>query len=1636
MVQLYKFANYLDNYKKYSNLTQDKIDEIVQQAKEVFEKQRNGEMLTEKDKKKLEEYDLLVKYGLGIDPNNMPELVSDDQPTSLHDYTVDVLGTDLDDYKKQLIGNPLFPGVLRTELRKNYLSKEKLEPEIKKVYRYLKTHEDAYNQASAEIAKVQQPLDQYRRSEEQYEAAKTKYQEKEKEKDELVLQQQQYEEKLEVAEAWLDDLATKDTFKDILTIYPAIDPDEAFKLGVYKSEKEKEEQVDFPLSWVGDDIQKVCPYLIQVWKKGKTLEAEQTKLEQLMTSYEDEKEEFAKLNGEASENGKTAAIMARIKASYDKLNMLEEKIAKQEQKVHKIKLIREGNISEAHLIDPNGNVLVWQSLDIDPVTEEAKYKAIPDEDITWDFIESVAKFLEKWYKHTNTFAKLTGIYGEDEDEDEDEDVDKRKKRRGIIDALKHRIDACETAIKKIKEEQDKIKDIFFSDTFRADYFEAKSISDGIALDSKGNRIDDESEQTKIMRKKEEYDRNVQIVNEYEQQRDYYDKLMRYTKTIQYKTKKNTAEVLDEEKHMATLENTISTLTQSLAKLQEEYDHAKSLAKDERGQSELSTIIDYEAAQRQLKAIKEQYNDLDRTVSEKLTDVDVKSINTQKVAEEINNLIIRRVIAKKSLLGILLTQSVEAFAQAYLHNSNYNVPEIEQTLGTLIHYYEDDKPKENNNVSNIKNNETQTEQIKPTNFLNEENNEIILQKIFKLLMTEKDNNLFQMFLDILKIKYKHIYKALDLPYAQKEYLFVEDKQHNGQLYRRGPFLDRESICKFYNKDRQIPLKPNDCSNGKTFLIFNGKQSLTVIVKLDRASGQEFQTFISNSTPNEAIIELFKKVENLFKEYIRTRLSRLAYQMKRTVGLPFYGVSLAASIVPNIQNLISISDLEKYIGTKDKNSAELASEIVNSNINMVKKEIMQQLCDKFVGDPTANKYIMLVEFLKLHNIYDDAMNQYAFENTNDYIKRLKEKYHRVMEIFENELDHHIKRRINLCTYELEARDKTKYNKLVNRSVNNDQVQVEYTIQLYGIEEDGHVKQEGVVHKLKNISAQLKDLFNQVEKILRANFEQINTDVFNKIYEEIKQSLTNQNEYDRKKQFYENQLKQIKQDSTSSELKNNPRIKAIQYMLQAFQILDKGQLKQQCITTIAEYNKLIAKQNLLQDYLNTTTSAASQIFNTQAMNSLATNYKKLLGAKNSPLVAYESYLKETKKLKSQQDVAKIEEYKRKANISLDELESKITREITVLYSSSLVSDDEKEEFIKKYGAYGKMLLAFYEFEAQKQEVKQFKDKQSDAYSILVKRCEKAEHDYNTAKQKVEALKRGITGLIETMMSQLPVAEENENMDKSILKGLQDNLGMFARLNESGITTQNSKHVISDLSDDNDYNSITQDPNEHLYGKRQQAIEKALDYQERRREFNRMNKGSEDEKNQAIQESLGLPGTGIVYDAETMQYIEILKENYPAEYNIFLVLEDKARTSLLSKTPNTVKKLIAKVKKDLSSTYKRILPLLVAAIEKKVKEKIRIELDQKIRETETLPKTNDENKNDENENAKIDYYVNAEIDQIMKSPETKDRIKKETTAMCYRKGIVESNIYSVLLHNPRFENMSSADEMIAILSQNYNRD
>lgn len=1250
------------------------IEEVLRQGHIIADKKQKGEYLTAQDKDYLKLFEALLDYqnrgtyhdkgssdnfihdrnrapGMNSGENGMNDYNYVDTPgTSIrqNERIISVSGGPLDDSIKELVENPLFPGIWATRSSKNYLSAEVLMDEMKKVDTYLKRNKQKFDKLNDHVRSVRNIIQQYNKLGSNIERAKQKITSSNERQAELKSDQEQAKKRLE----------------DILG-------------SLYQEQQDSNGTVFIDLNDQAQAAQNASLYwpdIEVVYKLGSQLESLKDELSQTRQARDDEIDRANDVR-----EGKKSGLSTNetLETILDKVKRLTTKVEELQKLVNQAALIRQGKVNQARVIDtgkldPN---ISWPN------------------DMPFEHMDDGSSNITDWAAYVHWFNSLTNelsaLNGGIERPTFNDD--------GTVNSYT-------TINQAIKAHKDNTTMGMLNTQIKQTIIDIKQSNQIINTSTvRQQNMEDVYNQALEESQSQDFADAETFVSEYTEQQAYRLQLSTVSKTMKRGRGKNN--ILKESEISKQLATKIDELAQRLSDILPDYEAAMKVQPSYRNQEQIAAERLYNETSTALSKARKDFANNERTISQKFHDINIDNVRTPSGANDIRNIskinideitkkIISRVTANKSLLGILLTQSVDKFVAEYLDTNQYMTADMADEIKSL-HYYSSSKPDEENKPNT---------RIK-TNFKDAAEVENILNQMIDPLIREKKISLFKMFLQILKRDYEHIYQAYALPDTYK-FVFVESMDPNVP-YRDGPTSISQIKKKYKFKDKDV------CKIGTVFTGNNipvkapdgtvTPMSLELTITYDDANGIELENYVNNpDNPNNIyILKLFKRVKAQFKEYIRKRLHIAAYEICRNVGNEFYGVSLASVLVPNISQMITQDTLEQYLGTKDKYSKKTAEQVINANIFNLKDKIIRFLCHKF---NTNSEYIMLVEFLRKHNVNDPEMQRKDDETNSDYIHRLQSVFGRTMEIFNTELERHIKRRINLCTYELEARDKKKYNDVIDRNfnANADGTLDFYTKRITGYTDDQGKKVPGLEQQCSQISKEIRKIEEDIKQHLESEYRsELSSQEFDIMYSNIIKMLQFNDDFKEAVNTNRNKLRSLEAEKDPKQLEQSAKLrKQLGIIIKAFtDILNNG-FDQRYRETYSKFNRLNASLKEAQEYVSAAGDAMSRREDDVAVTDLRKCYTELYGKDNNPLVAMDSYFskrlslaKHPPKNAEEQKAAEAElnSLYSKAMIDVKQIVSRITKIINDIRQDPTIEENEKtkrvSDTINGFGLNGKI-------------------------------------------------------------------------------------------------------------------------------------------------------------------------------------------------------------------------------------------------------------------------------------------------------------------------------------------------------------
>ena len=759
-----------------------------------------------------------------------------------------------------------------------------------------------------------------------------------------------------------------------------------------------------------------------------------------------------------------------------------------------------------------------------------------------------------------------------------------------------------------------------------------------------------------------------------------------------------------------METHIEDVLSQINAKKEEYNEIKNNDKTKLTLNDQLTIQAYEATMAEYNKLRRELALKKRTISEQKDALDINKVDAEKIA----NKIIAKLSDSNSLLGILLNKSINTFVAQYLHNNNQLAPDLSNKIKLLHYYISDGAPSKNVRLVDLQ------------QFNDHEENEALLKQIAEeiLLQDEYDNIMLQ-FLSVLKSDCNDIYKESKLADLTKTTLYLVDKQTQGKEFMRGP-LTINGI-----KDLFEDLKKKDIQVGAIISTNINNRDMELEIIEQPSNGKILRKLLRRN--HESIHQLFNKVLVYITEYIRERLQYKSYEICNNQGDNFYGVLLAELVQSEIAEKINYNQLEQWIKTNNKKSANWSRATTEANIDKLVDECIQEIYKIYSDDYKSidNEYEIFVKFLQSNNVYNDNMNRQNYESDADYYDSLKKAYQKPLAIFKTELRSIIERRIALCKKELKIKDSEQYKILTTQEISDDFQNVLNDLNGYenknGIHQLGY--EEIVLQDKAKLTAKEDEIYNALLNKLQN--QNINADLIkNVFYNQIIKALQNKSNIQAQIDELQRIMDILKDDGRNQ--KKYRQIVSIWKSLSKQDIDDYRKLYDLCKQNIQQRDKL---RNLVKIY-NSNNSTKQQ--KNSFLLELEDLYIKLYGENYSPLKVILQFQKQAiemgnlpediseKDLKAKQD--KFKDIKEKAKRIIEYLNiekfidyistrnyshcglcgilvdcnkkiEKLKIPMTLTEEQERLSDEEKEKLINETDQMKKQVLA--NLQLQKQEI-----------------------------------------------------------------------------------------------------------------------------------------------------------------------------------------------------------------------------------------------------------------------------------------------------------------------------------------------
>ena len=1300
ILHLYKYA--VDNTK----LKLTKKD--IQNAFHAVNLRLQGEPITEEQEKAIRKFDRVKQFD-GIDEYIKEiESISNDSSIS-NDVEKEIRSNDpLADYKIELIKNTLFPGHIYSQSTKNYFSRKLIDEEITKEKQYIDDNEEEYDTVISRLDYVDQILLESKKIDN---TISELWNEKDKKNEQLA----QLKEKI------INDNNRKNEAEDQLyTVYGKEDQNGQFisvaedENGDLTSVAAEDDSAFTNIDYANylfdryPDIDKVYEALINYKKDAQTYQ-------ELKQAYDAKQAEYTKML--ITDRGSKS--LDDVKQELQELRTILNKRKKYLATVLNITKTGYGDGRNALIPEHLNSAFKWKNV------------------LTYQDIVENYRFIRDQFKSDSILTQL----GQAEVSMNSEGELVFDPRTGKIEASYDQDDNGDlaTAIKQYNTTINQINEL-------------------------NNKIQ------AVKKKKDKYNENQLSIantddykvlhffaNEFERHNRYYMQLLRYKRAmlINHKSDEN----YDEQEQANKLSDQLNMINQQLSDLRDANIAAKRKVSTTRELEDSIVINKYQNLQNKRRVLQNALKNINRTLSQKLSGADVQTINTQQVKEGIAKEMESQIKKHKSLLGILLSQSIDKFVMRYLQNNKYQTPDVRNKIRSLIHYYlpqeMSQKDKDGNEIpisETLKNIQKSDRLVPQEEFIDNKKNIQLLTEIVTPLLKTKKSNLFQMFLSILQRKYPNIYMALALPSPTGKFYFVVSK--NDESNRSDAF---DSITKL--KERFNLPSDFKCEDGSEFTL----EGEDVVIRHDYAAGNELMDFC-DTQQNQEIMQMYKEVEDLFTNYVRERLQRASYEICSNVGKNFYGVTLASSLSINISNYITQDNLGDYIGIKDKNKksddASSKAAIANTNINELKNEIIAALCKKFdvnSADQDSAIYEVIAKFLIKNKVNDPQLYQRSEEKNSSYRARLKSYLESTRQIFDRELTRIIERRINLCSYELEARDKIAYNNLMNAAFDRSAYDEQYMKRLNGFRAEDGTLHPGLVDECNALNMELNEIQNNMKEILLKKFND-DSSVVNNLLNEIINNIKSDDfeKYIRKiKSIKDNIRKEAKTQHRNVSPEEEDYINDIQVQVEAIEEMQAQQLDQKYYKKYEEYQAKAAETQRIKDYVESTSTREEKKESDTNIRELEKKYTELYGQNYNPIVRLRKLLpkkKELAKLELELQELKLnhkqKDYDRTKKIydqkygEIADVENTIIRNFDLDgYKNKILSilkGDrqnsialEKMRSYKSYGAYGQLMFNVFKLGV-------FQNEEANPEKIT-----KAKHEVDDAQTTINMLQQRIKDL-----------------------------------------------------------------------------------------------------------------------------------------------------------------------------------------------------------------------------------------------------------------------------------------------------
>lgn len=851
---------------------------------------------------------------------------------------------------------------------------------------------------------------------------------------------------------------------------------------------------------------------------------------------------------------------------------------------------------------------------------------------------------------------------------------------------------------------------------------------------------------------QDYKDRAQEVTEYIGRQDYLKRLERAYNEFA-KGPKNNKAIPDENNEIRKVKAQISADEDYITINRAAYEKAKSVSDGTRSYKDNRLIQMYDEAVKRHSSNRQKLYNLERTNSEKLQTVDVSKIDYKKIADKI----IKQLAEEKSLLGILLTQSIDKFVAYYLANNNFQAPDLSSKI-RLLHYFMGNEPEENVRLKDL------------ADFQDSSKNMDLLKSICSVLMKESKNNIMDKFLSIIKSDFKEVYDACDLNIINSTDLFYVDEETQGKIIRQGPYTVSE-LKQILGFDK------NPSIGDKKTIAYNGRK-ITVQIIEDNLTGNQIYELLNGDRQKDVQI-LFEKVKNEIIEYIREELQYKSYEICKNPGNNFYGVVLAQSVQEVVAENINYDQLADWLtSTKKKKTQEWNKNFFNQTVNQFRDDIIQQLCEDFNTD---NEYEMFVKFLQTQGVHNSNMIKAKRETNVDYYKRLEKIYAEPFKSFMFSLERIIKRRVTLCKKELQIRDKDQYADLISQDRSDEEQRIYNELNGY-TNEDG----EQVPGLIERVSTSNREINNQQKALYDAliakartikGLENVDESFIKKLFDSTIISLLHGNEDI-------NQYILKYEPSTTGKGRSQQKIDADDKAVRILQLLQSDKLIAEQVkkykSGYQEYLKLLKECKKNQNYIEVETKNRNT--NTNANNSLITElirlYTTLYGTYNPLAAALKKVREEDNITKSNKNLTDSEMQKR------NEIMKRIEQNIEYLDENKFIDMlNNTSGTWQRAGLYGKVIN-------YNKQIKELQQTHDNIKAQLQELLAKPENDRNI--DKINDLAKNLQTCENTLQERIKERNELNNNIATCRQRIQV-------LENTGRTVLNQENALI-ASDDRD--------------------------------------------------------------------------------------------------------------------------------------------------------------------------------------------------------------------------------------------